>query len=346
MRPARISLASTAAAVLALATAGPVLATPAPATPHTEITSAAPAPRGGDAEFVVTVEGPAPEGVDSIVVESPVFDAKITVPKKDFGHNKADDTTVPVRARVRCDARPGDHPVQVLLNGADEPAAATRLTVTGGRAGACAGGSPRPTASTASTGPAGAPTLGLRPGGREPQRGGEAVFTITTDRATLDAHDALTLRSPAFVTPVKRLSRNFKEGKADGWWTDLAGMVRCDVQPGTYAVDLVAGGGDEEEDSPLASVKLTVPQAMDPANRDFCAGPHAYKEIVDRTSETAPDEDGSGDGDHAAGGGEGGPGTGAIVGIASAAALVAASTTYVLVGRRRKRARKRPDESW
>ncbi|KAB7834485.1 hypothetical protein [Streptomyces mobaraensis] len=343
MRPARISLASTAAAVLALATAGPVLATPAPATPHTEITSAAPAPRGGDAEFVVTVEGPAPEGVDSIVVESPVFDAKITVPKKDFGHNKADDTTMPVRGRIRCDARPGDHPVQVLLNGTGQPAAATRLTVTGERAGACDGGSPRP---TASTGPAGAPSPALRPGGREPQRGGEAVFTITTDRATLDAHDALTLRSPAFVTPVKRLSRNFKEGKADGWWTDLAGMVRCDVQPGTYAVDLVAGGGDEEEDSPLASVKLTVPQAMDPANRDFCAGPHAYKEIVDRTSETAPDEDGSGDGDRAAGGGEGGPGTGAIVGIASAAALVAASTTYVLVGRRRKRARKRPDESW
>ncbi|MFI0738492.1 hypothetical protein ACH4PU_10405 [Streptomyces sp. NPDC021100] len=343
MRPARISLASTAAAVLALATAGPVLATPAPAMPHTEITRAAPTPRGGDAEFVVTLEGPAPEGVDSIVVESPVFDAKITVPKKDFGHNKADDTTMPVRGRVRCDARPGEHPVRVLLNGTGNPAAATRLTVTGGHTGACDGGSPRP---TASTGPAGASTLRLRPGGREPQRGGEAVFTITTDRATLDAHDALVLRSPAFVAPVKRLSENFKEGKADGWWTDLAGMVRCDVQPGTYAVDLVAGGGDEEEDSPLESVKLTVPKAMDPANRDFCAGPHAYKEIVDRTSETAPDEDGSEGGDHGAGAGDGGPGTGTIVGIASAAALVAASTTYFLVGRRRRRARKRPDKSW
>ncbi|MGI5336960.1 hypothetical protein ACQEVS_05975 [Streptomyces sp. CA-181903] len=343
MRPARISLASTAAAALALAAAGPALAAPAPATPHTEITRADPAPRGGDAEFVVTVEGPAPEGVDSVVVESPVFDTKITVPKKDFDRNKADDTTMPVRGHVRCDARPGEHPVQVLLNGTGKPAATTRLTVTGGRTGACAAGSPGP---TASTGPAGASALRLRPGGREPQRGGEAVFTITTDRATLDAHDALALRSPAFVAPVKRLSKNFKEGKADGWWTDLAGMVRCDIQPGTYAVDLVAGGGDEEEDSPLESVRFTVPKAMDPANRDFCAGPHAYKEVVDRTSETAPDEDGSEGGGHAARAGDGGPGTGAIVGIASAAALVAASVTYFLVGRRRRRARKRPDESW
>ncbi|MGK5641147.1 hypothetical protein ACSNOK_22960 [Streptomyces sp. URMC 126] len=339
MRSARISLASSAALVLALTAAGPVLAVPAPDGPGTEISRAEPAPPGGDVEFVVTIDGSAGGHVDSVVVRSPVFASQITVGKKDFGHNKADDTTVTVHGRVRCDARPGEHPVTVLLGDEGKPAAGTRLTVTAGRGGACDDGSP-----DASPVPAGATGLRLRPGGREPQRGDEAVFTITADRATLDAHDALILRSPAFVAPVKRLAKNFKEGKGEGWWTDLAGMVRCDIQPGTYAVDLVAGGGDEEEDSPLETVKLTVPKAMDPANRDFCAGPRAYKEIVDRTSETAPDEDGSGGGAHAAGGGDG-PGTGTIVGVSSAAALVAASVTYVLVSRRRRRARQLPD-SW
>ncbi|MBZ4320183.1 hypothetical protein [Streptomyces huiliensis] len=334
MRPARIPLASTAAVTLALLASGPAAA--APAGPDTQITHADPAPPGGDVEFVVSLDDATAEHVDSVVVRSPAFTSKITVVKKDFGHNKADDTTLSVRGRIRCDARPGDHPVTVLLNGEGKPAATTRVTVTGGRTGTCDGTSPAPAGPTA---------LRLRPGGREPQRGDEAVFTITTDRATLDAHDALVLRSPAFVTPVKRLAKNFKEGKGEGWWTDLAGMVRCDVQPGTYAVDLVAGGGDEEEDSPLESVKLTVPKAMDPANRDFCAGPRAYKEIVDRTSETAPDGDGSDGGDQAGASDSDGPGTGTIVAISSAAALLAASVTYFLVGRRR-RARKRPDESW
>ncbi|WP_171167999.1 hypothetical protein [Streptomyces sp. I05A-00742] len=343
MRSARIPLLATAAAALALTAAAPAPA--APADEDTRITRADPAPLGGEAEFVVSITNSAAEHVGSVVVESPAFTSKVTVGKRNFGHNKADDTTMTVRGRVRCDAEPGEHPVTVRLDGKGKPAASTRLTVTSARTGACAeddGSDGDDRNDPRKAPPSAAPALKLRTGGREPQRGDEAVFTITTDRATLDEHDALTLRSPAFVTPVKRLTKNFKEGKGPGRWTDLAGMVRCDIKPGTYAVDLVADG--EDDDSPLHSVKFTVPERLDPANRDFCAGPHAYKEIVDRTSETAPDEDGDG-GSASADRDDDGLGTGTVVGISSAAALVAASVTYFLVARRRRRTREAGD-SW
>lgn len=315
--PARISLAGLAAAALVLTSA----ATASADFDDTVINEPSPTRPGGTVDLTVSIRDEVADDVDRFAVESPALTGKIEVSKRHFGHNKADEAVVHTQGRVRCGVRPGTYPVTVRLDDAKKPAASTRLTVTGTAAGDCDDTAP----------PAEVPGLELSQNtGREPQRGDEAVFTITADRATLDAHDALTLRSPAFVTPVKRATKRFKEGKGKGSWTELAGVVRCDVQPGTYAVDLTA---DDDTDSPLASVKLTVPKAMDPANRDFCAGPRAYKEIVDRTSETAPDEDEAGGA---------GFGTAAVIGISSAAALVAASVTYWLVGRRRKR---QPD-SW
>ncbi|MBH1936700.1 hypothetical protein I5Q34_20870 [Streptomyces sp. AV19] len=317
VRPVRIALAG-------LAAAGLLLAAPTPAAADFEdtvINGPLTARQGGTVDLTVSIRDEVADGIGRMAVESPALAKKIEVAKRNFGHNKADEAVIHAEGRVGCEVRPGTYPVTVRLDGAKKPAASTKLTVTSAGSAACGHGAP----ADASDGP----ELSLN-SGREPQRGDEAVFTITTGRALLDEHDALTLRSPAFVKPVKRDASRFKEGKGNGYWTELAGMVRCDIQPGTYAVDLTG----EDADSPLTSAKLTVPAAMDPANRDFCAGPRAYKEIVDRTSETAPDEDEDS--------GDNGFGTGAVVGISSAAALVAASVTYFLVVRRRKR----EPESW
>ncbi|KNB49726.1 hypothetical protein [Streptomyces caatingaensis] len=316
--PARISLAGLTAAALLLGSA----ATAAADFDDTVVNQPDPARPGGTVDLTVSLRDEVADHTSRVLVESPALSRGVEITKRHFGHNKADEAVIHTQARVRCGARPGAYPLTVRLDGAKKPAAETRLTVTGTAAAACDDAAP----------PAEVPGLELSPDpGRAPQRGSEAVFTITADRTTLDAHDALTLRSPAFVTPVKRATDRFKEGKGKGRWTRLAGMVRCDIQPGTYAVDLTA---DDDTDSPLASVRLTVPKAMDPAQRDFCAGPRSYKEVVDRTSETAPDED-SGAGHD----GGSGFGTAAVIGVSSAAALVAASVTYFLVARRRRRER-------
>ncbi|WP_372406523.1 hypothetical protein [Streptomyces luteireticuli] len=313
--PARISLAGLATAALVLTSA----ATAAADFDDTIVNEPSPARPGGAVDLTVSIRDEVADGIGRVTVESPALTGKTEVLKRHFGHNKADQAVIHTEGRVRCGARPGTYPLTVRLDGAKKPAAETRLTVTGSAAAGCTDDAP----------PTSVPglDLSLNTGGREPQRGSEAVFTIAADRATLDAYDTLTLRSPAFATPAKRATKRFKEGKGNGGWTELAGMVRCDIPPGTYAVDLTP---DDDTDSPLVSAKLTVPEAMDPGNRDFCAGPRSYKGAIDRTSETAPDED-------EGGGGGGGFGTAAVVGISSAAALVAASVTYWLVGRRRKR---------
>ncbi|MCC3778241.1 hypothetical protein [Streptomyces sp. UNOB3_S3] len=161
------------------------------------------------------------------------------------------------------------------------------------------------------------------------QRGREVVFTVTTGRTTLDAHDGyLTVESPAFVKKLTLKEKRFREGKNGRLYTRVAGMVPCDIAPGTYAVDLKDGG----EEEPAESVELTVVSEMDPGNREFCDGPRSYDEIVDRTSETAPDEDDDGTesvslGELAA----------VIAGTATLAAILASTATYLLTRKRNRR---------
>ncbi|MFI9204487.1 hypothetical protein [Streptomyces sp. NPDC053048] len=164
------------------------------------------------------------------------------------------------------------------------------------------------------------------------QRGREVVFTVTTGRTTLDDHDGyLTVESPAFAKKLTLKAKRFREGKDGELYTKVAGMVLCDLEPGTYPVDLKDGG----EDEPADSVELTVVAQMDPANRDFCDSHTSYEDAVDRTSETAPDEDvdedeedeGVGLGELAA----------VIVGTAALSAVLAATATYLLTRRRRSR---------
>ncbi|MEU4211121.1 hypothetical protein AB0F13_14185 [Streptomyces sp. NPDC026206] len=161
------------------------------------------------------------------------------------------------------------------------------------------------------------------------QRGREAVFTVTTGQATLDAHDGyLTVESPAFAKKLTLKGKRFREGRNGELYTKVAGMVLCDIAPGTYPVDLKDGG----EEEPAESVELTVVAAMDPGNREFCQSPRSYDSAVDRTSETAPDE---GDED-----GEGGVSLGelaaVIAGTAALSAVLASVATYLLTRRRRR----------
>lgn len=165
------------------------------------------------------------------------------------------------------------------------------------------------------------------------QRGREAVFTVTTGRTTLDAHDGyLTVESPAFVKKLTLKEKRFREGKNDTLYTKVAGMISCDAAPGTYAVDLKDGGEEESAES----LELTVVPEMDPGNREFCDGPRSYDEIVDRTSETAPDED-----DEGTEGVSLGELAAVIAGTATLAAVLASTATYLLT---RKRNRRRGDD--
>ncbi|MEU1826021.1 hypothetical protein ABZ502_26740 [Streptomyces abikoensis] len=165
------------------------------------------------------------------------------------------------------------------------------------------------------------------------QRGREVVFTVTTGRTTLDAHDGhLTVESPAFVKKLTLREKRFREGKNGQLYTRVAGMVPCDIAPGTYPVDLKDGG----EEEPAESVELTVVPEMDPGNREFCDGPRGYDEIVDKTSETAPDED-----DEGTDGVSLGELAAVIAGTATLAAILASTATYLLT---RKRKHNRRDE--
>ncbi|MFI2076074.1 hypothetical protein [Streptomyces triculaminicus] len=171
--------------------------------------------------------------------------------------------------------------------------------------------------------------------GAPTQRGREVVFTVTTGQTTLDEHDGyLTVESPAFAKKLTLRAKRFQEGKNGELYTKVAGMVLCDIEPGTYPVELRDGG----EDEPADSVELTVVSAMDPGNREFCAGPADYDSAVDRTSETAPDEDEEEDegvtlGELAA----------VIAGTAALAAALAATATYLLTRRRRGKGPEGPD---
>ncbi len=167
--------------------------------------------------------------------------------------------------------------------------------------------------------------------GAEPtQRGREAVFTVTTGQATLDAHDGyLTVESPAFAKKLTLKEKRFREGKNGKLYTKVAGMVLCDIAPGTYPVDLRDGG----EEEPAQTVELTVVAEMDPGNREFCDSPRSYDDAVDRTSETAPDEDADDD----AGGVGRGELAAVIAGTAALAAVLASTATYLLTRRRRRR---------
>lgn len=159
------------------------------------------------------------------------------------------------------------------------------------------------------------------------QRGREVVFTVTTGRTTLDAHDGhLTVESPAFLKKLTLKEKRFREGKDGQLYTRVAGMVPCDLAPGTYPVDLKDGG----EEEPAESVELTVVPEMDPGNREFCDGPRGYDEIVDRTSETAPDED-----DEGTEGVSLGELAAVIAGTATLAAVLASTATYLLTRRRK-----------
>ncbi|MDT0451336.1 hypothetical protein [Streptomyces hesseae] len=167
------------------------------------------------------------------------------------------------------------------------------------------------------------------------QRGREVVFTVTTGQTTLDAHEGyLTVESPAFVKKLTLKEKRFREGKNGRLYTRVAGMVPCDLAPGTYPVDLKDGG----EEEPAESVELTVVPEMDPGNREFCDGPRGYDEIVDRTSETAPDED-----DEGTEGVSLGELAAVIAGTATLAAVLASTATYLLT-RKRNEKRNRRDE--
>ncbi|MCD9143394.1 hypothetical protein [Streptomyces albireticuli] len=166
------------------------------------------------------------------------------------------------------------------------------------------------------------------------QRGREAAFTVTITPGTLDENNGyVTLESPAFAKKVTLKAKRFREGKDGVLYAHGAGMVLCDVTPGTYPVALK----DQGEGEAVDTVDLTVVPEMDPGNRDFCAGPKSYEDAVDKTSEAAlEDEEEEGDG----------MSTGAVVGVAAGSAVVAAVLTalgtYALV----RRAKKGADRSW
>ncbi|ARZ70982.1 hypothetical protein M1P56_08800 [Streptomyces sp. HU2014] len=165
------------------------------------------------------------------------------------------------------------------------------------------------------------------------QRGREATFTVTITPGTLDENNGyVTLESPAFAKKVTLKAKRFREGKDGVLYAHGAGMVLCDVTPGTYPVALK----DQGEGEAVDTAELTVVAEMDPGNRDFCAGPKSYDDAVDKTSEAALEDEDDGDG----------MGTGAVIGVAAGSAAVAAALTalgtYALV----RRARRGADRSW
>lgn len=167
----------------------------------------------------------------------------------------------------------------------------------------------------------------LVPEGGGAQRGRETVFAVTTSQEALDDHHGrLTVESEAFAKPLTLREKRFRTGKSGELYTRVAGMVLCDVEPGTYPVELK--GDDETVDT----AELTVTSDMDPANRDFCAAHTSYDDAVDRTSETAPDPDAEDD--------AGGVGLGelaaVIAGTAALSAVLASAATYLVTRRRRR----------
>lgn len=158
--------------------------------------------------------------------------------------------------------------------------------------------------------------------GSAAQRGRETVFTVTADQG----HGSLTVESEAFVKKLTLREKRFRTGKDGELYTRVAGMVPCDIEPGTYPVEL------KEDDETVDTAELTVTSDMDPGNRDFCASHASYDDAVDRTSETAPDPDEDGDG---------GVGLGelaaVIAGTAVLSAVLASAATYLVTRRRRRR---------
>ncbi|MEV4740774.1 hypothetical protein [Streptomyces sp. NPDC049555] len=157
------------------------------------------------------------------------------------------------------------------------------------------------------------------------QRGRETVLHVTLE----EVDGPLTVESPAFAKPLLLKPKRFHEGKDGSHYTDVAGMVLCDIAPGTYVVELKRDG----EKEPLDSLDLTVTPDMDAANREFCASPRGYGEAVDRTSETAPDEDEADD--EAAGGVTTAQLAVAVAATAALSAALTAMATYLVVRRRR-----------
>ncbi|MEU7163611.1 hypothetical protein AB0A70_03010 [Streptomyces morookaense] len=153
------------------------------------------------------------------------------------------------------------------------------------------------------------------------QRGRETVFTVTTG----EGHGSLTVESEAFAKKLTLRAKRFRTGKDGELYTRVAGMVLCDVEPGTYPVEL------KEDDETVDTAELVVTSDMDPGNRDFCASHASYDDAVDRTSETAPDEDEA----------DGGVGLGelaaVIAGTAALSAVLASAATYLVTRRRRRK---------
>ncbi|WP_414169702.1 hypothetical protein ACMATS_30395 [Streptoverticillium reticulum] len=157
--------------------------------------------------------------------------------------------------------------------------------------------------------------------GSAAQRGRETVFTVTADQG----HGSLTVESEAFVKKLTLREKRFRTGKDGELYTRVAGMVPCDIEPGTYPVEL------KEDDETVDTAELTVTSDMDPGNRDFCASHASYDDAVDRTSETAPDPDEDG------GGGVGlGELAAVIAGTAVLSAVLASAATYLVTRRRRR----------
>ncbi|MEV4439284.1 hypothetical protein AB0K09_09710 [Streptomyces sp. NPDC049577] len=159
------------------------------------------------------------------------------------------------------------------------------------------------------------------------QRGRETVFTVTTSQEALDAAGRLVVESPAFAKKLTLKAERFREGKDGVLYTKVAGMVLCDVEPGTYPVTLKDG----DDSDPADELDLTVVPDMDPGNRAFCEGPASYEDAIDRTSETAPDEE-----DEDSGSGLSLTGLAAVIaGTAALSAALAATATYLVTRRRR-----------
>ncbi|MBB5120617.1 hypothetical protein [Streptomyces eurocidicus] len=187
---------------------------------------------------------------------------------------------------------------------------------------------------TAAAGASADPTWEVS-GAAPTQRGREAAFTVTITPGTLDENNGyVTLESPAFAKKVTLKAKRFREGKGGVLYAHAAGMVLCDLTPGTYPVALK----DQGEGEAVDTVDLTVVPEMDPGNRDFCAGPKSYEDAVDRTSEAAleAEEEGA----------EDGMGTGAVIGVAAGSAVVAAALTAVGTYALVRRAKKGADRSW
>ncbi|MEU9115978.1 hypothetical protein AB0D04_30455 [Streptomyces sp. NPDC048483] len=221
----------------------------------------------------------------------------------DFINLKPGDSTTAV---IRCDIKPGSYDVRVVSQKAKKPAH-TKIKVDSSRDGSCTttrSGGPDTVVGVTSHGSDPDDPSSIHPGSKVDLSTGVEGFAVHSDDSPL------IVDSNAFTKPV-----TLKEGKAGFAGT---GTLRCDIKPGTYAVELTGPDvtAHDLDDGGRTTVKVY------PGHETACAHPKHKHQAQAADTSRSRDEDG--------------PSAAVLAASAAGTAVLAAAAGYT-AGRRRNR---------